>query len=115
MESGERRLVKMSRVILGVDEGIQVDHANRETLRNLHSNLRQATQPQNRRNSCSGLHTSKYKGVSWHSSANKWHAQIAFNKVKYSLGFSDEEIVAARLYDEAALRLHGEFARINGV
>lgn len=103
----------LSRLLLNVGDDIQVDHENGVTLWNLRSNLRPASQEENRRNCRSIQHTSKYKGVCWHGSAKKWHAQIGANKIKYNLGFTDIEIEAAYLYDEAAIRLHGKFARTN--
>lgn len=36
-----------------------------------------------------------------------------YNKKPYYLGLHETEFEAAEVYDEAAARLHGEFARLN--
>lgn len=104
----------MHRVLLGVsDPRIQVDHINLDTLDNRRSNLRIVTNQQNAFNQAPRRGTSRFKGVCWHKSVGKWNAQIGHNGRVRSLGVFESEIDAARAYDEAALRLFGEFARTN--
>ncbi len=44
-----------------------------------------------------------------------WKAQIKFNNVIYYLGMFATELEAAKAYNEAAERYHGEYARLNDV
>jgi len=44
--------------------------------------------------------TSKYTGVSWHKSTNKWHSQITINGRTKSLGLFDCELKAHYKYEE---------------
>jgi hypothetical protein len=54
-------------------------------------------------------------GVSWRKDARKWQAGIMVDRKHIYLGLYDCEGDAARVYNEAALRLHGEFATVNGI
>ena len=56
---------------------------------------------------------SKYKGVHWHKNHRKWLARITFEKNTIHLGYFRNEIEAAKAYDEAAKKYHGEFASLN--
>lgn len=90
-----------------------VDHKDRNTLNNQRDNLRYATSAQQKQNSISRTGRSKYKGVTWNSSALKWVAAIRHNGLLQHLGVFDNEITAALAYDEKAIELFGEFARLN--
>lgn len=73
--------VYMHRVIaerMGLNiEGLQIDHKDRNPLNNQRSNLRIATQSQNKGNSEKYKNnTSDYKGIRWHEKDQKWHARI---------------------------------------
>jgi len=57
--------------------------------------------------------TSKYVGVCMPKSKNKWKAVIAYRKTSYNLGYFSTEEDAARAYDEKAIELYGENARLN--
>ena len=48
---------------------------------------------------------SKYVGVFWKVSQRKWKAHIEINGKRKSLGLSDDEKEAARMYDEQAALL----------
>jgi hypothetical protein len=55
--------------------------------------------------------SSKYRGVSWFKSRNKWQAQIQFDGKQHNLGHFEAEEEAARAYDRAARAHQGEKAR----
>jgi hypothetical protein len=108
----EKKILHMHQIILEVPEGMVVDHINIDGMDNRSANLRAATRAQNSRNrkkfpkQCS----SKYKGVSWHKNSLKWQAEVMFEKKRIYLGYFKNEIDAAKAYDEAAKKYHGEFA-----
>jgi hypothetical protein len=94
-----------------------VDHIDGNPLNNTRDNLRLCTRGQNRSNSAK-VSTyrgrpplSQYKGVT--RKKNRWYAQLVHNRKHYSLGYFDREVDAARAYNEAARKYHGEFARLN--
>ena len=109
---GKKTPVLLHRYLLG--EPLEdVDHINRDCLDNRRENLRKATHQQNTMNSPSRKGSSRFKGVSWDRRRNCWIACIRDNYRTVHLGGFAVEEDAARAYDEAARRLHGEFARVN--
>jgi AP2 domain len=110
---GEKTIL-MHRVIIDAPNGIEVDHIDGDTLRNLRENLRHATTAQNQHNREKLLNnTSGYKGVAWHKRDKKWRVDITFNRKTFHIGYFEDKEEAARAYDEAAKKYHGEFARLN--
>jgi hypothetical protein len=55
---------------------------------------------------------SKYKGV-YLNGKGKWHSTIRTGKKRLYLGQWDNELEAAKAYNEAALKYHGDFSCIN--
>jgi hypothetical protein len=95
------------------EEHPQIDHINGVKNDNRLLNLRPASNAENTINYDRPPGSSKYRGVSFLARENKWRASIGHEMRKIALGeFRDEE-AAARAYDAAAIRLHGEFARLN--
>ncbi len=113
-KNNKRTSLQMHRLIMDVPQDIQIDHIDHNGLNNRRSNLRFATNQQNNfnRNTHIGS-SSKYKGVSWDKSAEKWRAQIAINGKNNWLGCFSKEKDAAQAYNKAALKLFGEFAYLN--
>lgn len=90
-----------------------VDHADGNGLNNQQYNLRPASRGQNQWNSGSRGGSSQFKGVHWASTERRWIAQITVGGRPIVLGRFSEEVEAARAYDSAAVKFHGEFARLN--
>jgi hypothetical protein len=106
--------VLMHRQIMGFPEGKQVDHINGNPLDNRRANLRICENAQNNRNKgLTKASTSGYKGVSFSKQIGKWRAYIVTNYRQTSLGLFDNPLDAAKAYNVAALKYHGEFARLN--
>lgn len=91
-----------------------VDHKNRDATDNRRVNLRLATTSQNsmNRRKCKGT-SSKYKGVSWDNRKKLWKAAIQIDRKNRHLGYFESEMEAAKVYDKAARKYHGEFAYQN--
>jgi hypothetical protein len=80
------------------------------------NNCRWATKSQQRRN-CRGNSNSlsKFKGVTWHKKMQKWYARIKKLKKDVHLGYYDNEIDAAKAYNNAAKLYYGDDIRINEI
>jgi hypothetical protein len=94
-----------------------IDHKNGNTLDNTRGNLRECTNAQNHQNIPKNHNrpsTSKFKGVVSRPK-DKWEANIRANNKLLYLGTFSSEIDAALAYNDAAQRLHGDFAILNDV
>jgi hypothetical protein len=108
------RHVYLHRFITSAPDGFEVDHINGDRLDNRRSNLRLATGNQNAYNvGLAATNTSGYKGVSFCKQTQRWRAQIRANKSHINIGRYMTKEEAARAYDAAARRHHGDFARLN--
>ena len=97
-----------------VDYQLVIDHKDRNKLNNQTSNLRYVSQSQNLMNSSKRLNTSSlFKGVYLDKSRTAWRAQIGVNKTRLHLGYYDDEVEAARVYNTKAVELFGEYACLN--
>jgi len=103
----------MHREILGLGSNDpEVDHRDGDGLNNRRNNLRIATCSENRSNRVRAEQsTAPYKGITRHG--NKWRARIGINGTRIHLGTFESAEEAAKTYDEAAKRIHMEFARLN--
>lgn len=115
---GNRKYQKiyMHREIAKAEKGEQVDHINGDKSDNRKENLRTASHADNSRNI--GLrknNTSGYKGVIFDRGRRKWRAEIKVNYENIHLGMFDCKIEAAKKYNEAAIKYHGDFANLNKI
>ena len=96
-------------------EGFFVDHINNDSLDNRRANLRLATAVQNacNRKKISSETSSKHIGIYFEKRTGRWTAKIRANGKRLWLGRFTSEIDAAKAYDAAAQKYHGEFAQLN--
>lgn len=114
---GKRKTIYLHRELMGAKDNQVVDHINGDKFDNRKSNLRLCTRLQNsynrkptKKSGTKGIHYERNR-----TGHKKWKAYISCNGVKRSLGYYPNKIEAIEAYNEAALRLHGEFARLNNV
>ncbi|MGA2322269.1 MAG: AP2 domain-containing protein [Sedimentisphaerales bacterium] len=109
------KMISIHREIMNAPDGLLVDHKNGDGLDNRRSNLRLATHSQNQCNKpkIKTKVTSQYVGVHFDKRRSQWAANIRNNGKTIWLGRFDTEIDAAKAYDQAAKKHHGEFARLN--
>lgn len=109
------RVGLLHRFILGAKRGQEVDHRNGDPFDNRRCNLRFATRAENMRNRRANrlYRSTPFKGVT--HDRKYFRARISVNGRSVSLGCFPNAVAAARAYDVAAKRLHGAFARPNGV
>lgn len=118
------RIVYLHREVMGAWTGDQgIDHVDRNGLNCQRANLRWATKAQNGQNVGKRAHNkSGFRGVSRIrrfkngrevNLARPWLAQIQAHGVHEYLGLYSTPEEAARVWDAAAIRLHGSFSRLN--
>lgn len=110
----DRKQISMHRFIINPPNNFLIDHKDGDGLNNTKINLRACTHGQNNTNTrLKRANTSGFKGVDWRRKDNLWRAAIRFNGTKIHLGQFSTKEEAAKKYDEAAIKYHGEFARTN--
>ena len=106
--------IRMHRLVMGAVGDQIVDHKNRDKLDNQKDNLRITDRSGNGCNRVANLNRgSAYKGV--YKNAGKYEARIKVNAKPYYLGRYSTPEEAAKAYNEAAKKLHGEMAYLNVV
>ena len=118
---GQKKTVQIHRLVCehfkpNPDNKPYVDHINLNKNDNRDINLRWSTWGENECNKEKrNGGTSKYKGVCWKTKENKWQTQICKNGKRLNLGLYDDEKDAANVYNQKAIELFGEFARLNDI
>lgn len=115
-KSGEKyKTILLHRDLVNVPEGKVVDHINHDGLDNRKSNLRICDQRDNVKNCRKRQYksTSKYKGVHFFKNYKKFVAVIQSHQKRRCIGYYHKEEDAARAYNVAAIKYHGEFANLN--
>lgn len=102
----------LHRFILKAKTGEMVDHINGDKLDNRRCNLRVCSHNGNMRNrGIQKNNTSGYKGV--HKEGNKFKARIRVSGKLLHIGMFNTAKIAAIEYNKMAVKLHGDFARLN--
>lgn len=108
------KTIRLHREIMSAPSGVQVDHINGDGLDCRRVNMRLCTHTENQHNSRRRTdNTSGYRGVYLHKASKKWDARIKVNGKVLFLGHFTSPEAAARAYDEAAKKYHGDFANLN--
>lgn len=106
----------MHKSIMATEKGHDVDHANANRLDNRRCNLRQATRSQNSQNKRPRKNsTIQYKGIGFHKASALWYAEICLDGKRKRIGYFSTQREAAVAYNVEAIRLFGEFARLNTI
>lgn len=111
---GKRLNISMHRFIMKPDGGAFVDHENGDGLDNRRDNLRLVSHAQNQRNRKNGKNNkSGYKGVSLDKRSGKYRASITVDRRPIHIGLFENALDAAKAYDKASAKYHGEYGRKN--
>lgn len=90
------------------------DHKDRDPYNNQKDNLREADHSQNMCNRRKFKNSkSPYKGITRTRNKTKWQVQLQVDGNKMHFGNFISPIEAAKAYDKAARKYHGEFANVN--
>jgi len=88
-----------------------IDHINHIRDDNRWANLRNATTSQNGSNRVKQKNNkSGYKGVRWHKTNKRWHAEIRYMNKYIHLGLYTTPQEAAEAYKKKSIELFGEFS-----
>lgn len=111
-----QKSISMHRVIMNEPDAI-VDHKNPwNTLDNRRSNLRTADDSESACNQKVKLNSrSGFKGVSWCNAVRRWRVRIMKNGKVQQLALCDSAAEGARIYNEAAQKIHSEFSYLNSI
>jgi hypothetical protein len=109
------KILSLHRQIMKPPPGLLVDHKNSDSLDNRRANLRLATRSQNVQNSQKRnvKATSRFIGVHLEKKSGRWAVKIVYEGKKVWLGRFKDEVEAAKAHDRAAIKYHGEFAKLN--
>lgn len=115
----DRSMEYLHRLVAGAPPHACVDHVNGDPLDNRKENLRVCSFQQNNFNTPkkhgSRRTSSDFKGVCFTQSCplRPWRSSVIVDGTRKHLGYFATPEEAARAYDAAASRYHGEFAYLN--
>lgn len=115
-EDGERKSVYMHRLILSAPADLVVDHISGDGLDNRRCNIRLCSIYENARNRAPATkNKTGFKGVKeiFTKAGSRYAAQLKIKKKNLWLGTFSTPTEAAMAYDDAAIQIHAEFARLN--
>jgi hypothetical protein len=112
LDDGRWTKVQLHRFLLNAPTGVIVDHINGNGLDNRRVNLRLCTASQNATNRRGCFGSSGLKGARFVPAMSRWCASIRAGGKRIHLGYFSTAEDAHAAYCEAAIRLHGEFARL---
>ncbi len=116
LSKGIRIFITMQNEIIKPCKNFIVDHVNNIGIDNRKINLRVCNNLENMRNkNIYKNNSSGFKGVSWDKKRKKYYSYIRHNNLMYNLGHYIDPKDAARAYNEAAIKYHGEFANLNKI
>lgn len=115
---GDKQPISLHRYLMNDPKGMWIDHSDGNIYNNQKSNLRICNPSQSRANSRKTTFsykqaTSKYKGVHQKSPERGWSAEVQFKGKRIYLGDFETPELAAKVRDEKAKELQGEFALTN--
>lgn len=115
-QKGQRqKYCPMHREIIHIPDGMVCDHINGNGLDNRKANLRAVTPAQNIWNTgkSKAKSHSRFKGPAWDKNDKRWEVRISVNCKRIYIGRFKDQIEAAKAYDKAAIKYHGQYAGIN--
>jgi hypothetical protein len=110
--NGKQKRLMLHRYILNAKPKQIVDHINRNSLDNRRENLRFVTAQQSSCNTGPN-HGLGFKGTSFKKDHKKWKAVITIDSKNIHLGYFSTEEEAAKAYDVASKKYHGEYGYLN--
>jgi hypothetical protein len=116
VSKNKQNSIFMHRFIMKPEKGFVIDHLDGNGLNNQKNNLRICTNSENLRNRKKNVNNkSGYKGVSLDKNLNKFRCKLYVNGQNIHIGMFIDPIDAAKAYNDAALKYHGEFAKLNKI
>jgi hypothetical protein len=114
----KNKSIRLHHFILGKPSGLNIiDHKNGDKLNNTKLNIHEKSKNFNSQNRTKVYdeekHTSKFKGVCYNPTIDKYCSQASVNKKNFNLGYFEKEEDAAIAYDKYTYKVYGKHANNN--